>query len=186
LPKRSFATGQVPSINTIVADPDLNLTGVIDVRSSQLASALSAIMSMQGSSIVPSPGSTLPTPQERLNAALMTAANASNFDFAEYAAYADDVVPVESSPLRAVSLASLWEGAKTVAGIGGAAGAGVKLGIAAAVAAGVAGSPLLVLVGGTVGVVLVVGSAVAVEGIVRPKIKKWMSGSGSEPVPQPG
>src|SRR5215813_1395155 len=70
LPERSFATGQVPSIDSIVGDSELNLTGVIDIRSSQLANALSTIMYasvMEGSSILPTPEG-LPPPHEGMSA----------------------------------------------------------------------------------------------------------------------
>jgi hypothetical protein len=188
LPKRSFATGEVPSIDTIVGDSDLNLTGVIDIRSSQLANALSAIMSasvMEGSSILPTPAG-LPTPIEgmpadqRMMYALDTAPHTSNFDFAEYAAYAD-IVPVESSPLHGASLGNIFWTIKDVLEIASAAGAGAKIGLLAAGAvaggAGVVTSPVLILAGGTVGVVLVVAGTVVGRSIGRPigeRIGDWM------------
>jgi len=188
LPARSFATAPVPSIDSIVGDSDLNLTGVIDIRSSQLANALSTIMSasvMQGSSILPTPAG-LPTPVEgmpsdqRMRYALNTAEHASNFDFAEYAAYAD-IVPVESSPLHVDSLGNILRRIKDVVEIASAAGAGAKVGLlaagAAAAGAGVVTSPVLILAGGTVGVVLVVAGAAVGREIGRPigeKIRDWM------------
>ena len=126
-------------------------------------------MSVPGLPIATSPP---PSPEETLKDAMMTAPVAANFDFAEYAAYAD-IVPVETSPLEKLSLANIWEGAKTVAGFGGVAGAGCKLGLlAVGGAAAVAGHPVLIIVAGTVGVV-----SVAMGAATGTAIGNWIAKS---------
>jgi hypothetical protein len=176
IPRRSFEDERVPTIDSIVGGPEFKLIRTMDITPAQLPAALSVIMS--GSVPTGSPGVPA-TEEQRLAAALLMASNASNFDFAEYAAYAE-LIPVEMSPLRLASLGNVLTTVKTAMAIGGAAGAGVKLGLlTAGVAAGagaIATSPLLVAASGAAGVVVVVAAAAAATEVGRP-VGQWVARS---------
>jgi hypothetical protein len=158
LPKRSIESGQIPTIEEVTELAGIKLSGEIEVNASTLAYALSALMSDKVmSSSDPPPA--LQTPEERLKAAFISASADANFRVAQQAAY-ERIVPFDSSPLGAVSLAEI---ATSLITGGGAVYVGTKLGIATI--AGAAAGPVLILTGAAVGIVIVCGAKAAGETI---------------------